>query len=161
MTTLQSAELLIFGTAKAQSEYSIIDKDKPTESSIEIISENSEGITLKLSLNAYKFSEVQTPNGTEVIVGSPNGINYMEKGLPDIPYFATTIRIPANGKAIAEIVDANYTTLEDISIAPSKGSIKRNVDPSTVPYEYGSCYSSQLRNPNGYPFSLCKNILPF
>ncbi len=139
---ISAALLLIFGTAKAQSEYSIIDKDKPTESSIEIISENSEGITLKLSLNAYKFSEVQTPNGTEVIVGSPNGINYMEKGLPDIPYFATTIRIPANGKAIAEIVDANYTTLEDISIAPSKGSIKRNVDPSTVPYEYGSCYST-------------------
>ena len=120
----------------------VIDNQKPQNSSVQIIEEDNSGITLKLNVNSYSLSEVQTPNGTEVIVGSPDGINYMEKGIPDVPYFATSVRIPAKGKAVAEIVDANYITVNNISIAPSKGSISRKIDPATVPFEYGKCYST-------------------
>lgn len=126
----------------------VIDNQKPQNSSVQIIEENNSGITLKLNVNSYSLSEVQTPNGVEVIVGSPDGINYMEKGIPDVPFFATSVRIPAKGKAIAEIVDANYITVNDISIAPSKGSISRNIDPATVPYEYGKCYSTDAFVPS-------------
>ena len=59
----------------------VIDNQKPQNSSVQIIEENNSGITLKLNVNSYSLSEVQTPNGTEVIVGSPDGINYMEKAL--------------------------------------------------------------------------------
>ena len=120
----------------------VIDNQKPQNSSVQIIEENNSGITLKLNVNSYSLREVQTPNGTEVIVGSPDGINYMEKGIPDVPYFATSVRIPAKGKAIAEIVDANYIIVNNISIAPSKGSISRKIDPATVPFEYGKCYNT-------------------
>lgn len=126
----------------------VIDNQKPQSSSVQIIEENNSGITLKLNVNSYSLSEVQTPNGTEVIVGSPDGINYMEKGIPDVPYFATSVRIPAKSKAIAEIVDANYITVNDINIAPSKGSISRKIDPATVPYEYGKCYSTDAFVPS-------------
>jgi len=119
----------------------VIDNQKPQNPSVEILEETANWITLKLNVNSYSLSEVQTPNGTEVIVGSPKGINDMGKGMPDVPYFATSVRIPAKGKAIAEVIDANYVTLENISIAPSKGAIKRNIDPSTVQYEYGKCYN--------------------
>ena len=126
----------------------VIDNQKPQNSSVEILEETGNWITLKLNVNSYSLSEVQTPNGTEVIVGAPEGINNMDKGIPDIPYFATSIRIPAKGKAIAEVVEANYVTVENISVAPSKGAIKRNIDPSTVPYEYGKCYSADAFVPN-------------
>ncbi|MBR5982475.1 MAG: T9SS type A sorting domain-containing protein [Bacteroidales bacterium] len=126
----------------------VIDNQKPQNSSVQIIEENGSGITLKLNVNSYSLSEVQTPNGTEVIVGSPDGINYMEKGIPDVPYFATSVSIPSKGKAIAEIVDANYITVNNISIAPSKGSISRKIDPATVPYEYGKCYSTDAFVPS-------------
>ena len=126
----------------------VIDNQKPQNSSIEILEETGNWITLKLNVNSYSLSEVQTPNGTEVIVGSPEGINNMDKGLPDIPYFATSVRIPEKGKAISEVIEANYVTVENISIAPSKGAIKRNIDPATVPYEYGKCYSADAFVPN-------------
>ena len=111
----------------------VIDNQKPQKSSVQIVEENGNGITLKLNVNSYSLSEVQTPNGTEVVVGTSEGINDMGKGMPDIPYFATSVRIPAKGKAIAEVIDAKYVTVENISVAPSKGAIKRNIDPSTVP----------------------------
>lgn len=120
----------------------IIDNQKPQNSSIEIVGENNAEIILRLNLNSYMLSNVQTPRGNEVTVGAPDGINDMGKGMPDVPYFATSIRIPSKGKAVAEIVEANYITVDNISIAPSKGAIKRNIDPATVPYEYGKCYST-------------------
>jgi hypothetical protein len=132
--------VVIATTLIVNAQTTIIDKQKPADSQIEVLGENSNEISLRLSLNSYTLTEVQTPKGTEVVVGSPEGINDMGKGLPDIPYFTTSVRIPSKGKAVVEIVDANYTTVDNISIAPSKGSIKRNIDPSTVPYEYGKCY---------------------
>lgn len=127
--------------AKSQ-QYNVIDNQKPQNSSIEILSETNSEITLKLNVNAYSFSEVQTPNGTEVVVSSPAGINYMDKGIPDLPYFTASICIPAKGRAITEIIGTDFVTLENISVAPSKGSISRNIDPATIPYEYGKCYST-------------------
>lgn len=125
--------------AKSQ-QYNVIDSQKPQNSSVEILSETNSEITLKLNVNAYSFNEVQTPNGTEVVVTSPAGINYMDKGTPDIPYFTASVCIPAKGKAVAEVIGSDFFTLENISVAPSKGSISRNIDPATVPYEYGKCY---------------------
>ena len=126
----------------------IIDSQKPIDSQITILGENNNEISLRLNLNSYTLTDVQTPNGTEVTVGSPKGINDMGKGMPDVPYFATSVRIPSKGKAVVEIVDANYITVDNISIAPSKGAIKRNVDPATVPYEYGECYGIDAFFPN-------------
>ena len=138
------ATILIVNAQKAI----IIENQQPIETQIAIVGENNNEITLRLNLNSYTLTDVQTPNGTEVIVGSPNGINDMGKGMPDIPYFATSVRIPSKGKAVVEIVDANYITVDNISIAPSKGAIKRNIDPSTVPYEYGKCYRMDAFVPN-------------
>ncbi len=145
-TLLLVAIIAITNWAKSQ-QINLIDSQKSAESTIEILSENTKEITLKLNLNAYSLQEVQTPNGTEVVVTSPNGINYMDKGLPDVPYFATSVRIPAKGKAVSEIIEANYITVENINIAPSKGSVKRNIDPATVPYEYGKCYKTDAYIP--------------
>lgn len=133
--------MLSIHVAYSQSNFTVIDKQKPTDSKIEILSENGQSITLKLSVNAYDFYQVETSNGTEVIVKSPNGINSMEKGMPDLPYFSTSINIPAKGKVVSEILGESYFTLQNMNIAPSKGSISRKVDPSTVPFEYGKCYS--------------------
>ncbi|MCF0207284.1 MAG: hypothetical protein HUK15_07640, partial [Bacteroidales bacterium] len=52
--------------------FTLINDKRPQESSINIISENENEITLKLSVNAYKLSEVETPNGIEMVVTSPN-----------------------------------------------------------------------------------------
>lgn len=133
--------------AKSQ-QYNVIDNDKSQNSTIEILSETNREIILKLNVNAYSLNEVQTPNGTEVVVTAPDGINYMDKGIPDVPYFATSVCIPSKGKAVAEVISSDFISLENINVAPSKGSISRNIDPSTIPYEYGKCYSTDAFVPS-------------
>jgi len=107
---------------------------------IEILDNSDEGVLIKLDVNSYRFDEVETPNGTEIVVKSPDCPNIYKKGAPDLPFITTAIVIPDNGGYKYEIISSDYITINDINIAPSKGTIYRNIDPKTVPYEYGNEY---------------------
>jgi hypothetical protein len=107
---------------------------------IEVIQTSSEGMTLKLTTNAYALDEVVTPRGNELIPVSPKCSNIYVKAAPSLPYYTTSINIPDLGGLKCEVISAEYETLTDISVAPSKGTIYRNVNPNDVPYEYGRQY---------------------
>jgi len=59
----------------------------------------------------------------------------------------TSLIIPDNANMEVEIVEAEYKEYTNILIAPSKGNFTRDIDPSTVPYEFGPAYSRD----NFYP----------
>lgn len=92
-----------------------------------------------------------------------------EKGLPAMPYFSKSIQLPEKGNYNYKIVYDSYQDIENIDIVPSKGNLKRNVDPETVPYNFGESYKTNdffpgelvkfgsphiLRNTRGLTFSL-------
>jgi hypothetical protein len=108
--------------------------------SINVLEQNSQGLTLKLTNNSYYFKDVNTPRGESVIVRSPKARNNFPKGSPDLPIIPTSIMIPNQGGFSYNIISSEYVTVENIEIAPSKGTIYRNQDPETVPYEYGREY---------------------
>ena len=45
------------------------------------------------------------------------------------------------GEMAVRVVEAEYMDFGNIEVAPSKGDFPRTIDPSTVPYTYGDCYS--------------------
>ncbi|HPX76405.1 MAG TPA: C25 family cysteine peptidase [Bacteroidales bacterium] len=108
--------------------------------SINVLEQNSQGLTLKLINNSYYFKDVITPRGEAVIVNSPKAKNNFPKGSPDLPLIPTSIMIPNQGGFSYNIISSEYVTVENIEIAPSKGTIYRNQDPEAVPYEYGREY---------------------
>jgi hypothetical protein len=107
---------------------------------IEILEQNSESITILLTNNSYWLKQVETPKGSSVIVNSPKAKNNFPKGSPDLPIITTSIIIPNQGGFKYDILSSEYTTIQDIDIAPSKGTIYRNQNPEDIPYEYGREY---------------------
>ena len=92
-----------------------------------------------------------------------------DKGLPAMPYFSKSIQLPEKGNYNYKIVYDSYQDIENIDIVPSKGNLKRNTDPESVPYTFGEEYSKNdffpgelvkfgsphiLRNTRGLTFSL-------
>ncbi|HQQ68344.1 MAG TPA: C25 family cysteine peptidase, partial [Candidatus Cloacimonadota bacterium] len=63
------------------------------------------------------------------------------KGEPQLPVINRSIIIGNNAKMKLEVFDVEYTDLK-LAIAPSKGVITRDIDPQTVPYEFGATYLS-------------------
>ena len=45
------------------------------------------------------------------------------------------------GEMAVRVVEAEYMDFGNIEVAPSEGDFPRTIDPSTVPYTYGDCYS--------------------
>ncbi|MDD2636465.1 MAG: C25 family cysteine peptidase [Bacteroidales bacterium] len=133
--------LLIFAFfVNAQTSWIKNNQTKNINPQIEVVETTSDGLVIKLNINAYRFDEVETPRGTEFVVKSPDCPNSYFKGAPDLPFISSSIAIPNQGGFSYKVLSAQFETINDIDIAPSKGSILRTVNPKTVPYEYGRAY---------------------
>jgi len=105
-----------------------------------LISNSANETVITFNVDSYDFERVQTPGGESVIVTAPHAGRIMTVGAPDLAKFSSAVIIPDQGKMAVEVVDATYTDLDNIKIAPSKGNLLRNQDPALVPYEYGKEY---------------------
>lgn len=81
----------------------------------------------------------------------------LEKGAPQIPIYSRNILIPATGNSEITITYDNYYELSNVSVLPSKGNLKRNVNPSEIPYEFGEVYNQNAF----YPGKLAELSSPF
>lgn len=81
-------------------------------------------------------------NGTSYIDFSKNHkITMLEAGAPQLPIFSKSFLLPEKGKATLVVEFDNYYELSDIQVTPSKGNLKRNVNPSLAPYTFGAAYN--------------------
>ncbi len=80
-----------------------------------------------------------------------------EKGAPALPLFHTTVQLPANGNPEIEVTFDEVIVYENVLVAPSKGVIKRNVQPGSVAYSFGPVYNEN----EFYPAQLAALKTPF
>jgi len=111
-----------------------------SEARVSVLAKSKTETTLRFSLNNADRLEVTTPQGPAYVLSMDQGTPLLQKGAPDVPKFATSLLIPGTGNMAVEIVDAEYQDFPNVAVAPSKGDLKRTIDPATVPYEYGSVY---------------------
>jgi hypothetical protein len=102
---------------------------------------------LQFDLTGVRFSEVSTPQGTAKIPHFEDGTPLLEAGMPDLPKYATALRIPAGASMRVEITEAVFEEYTGVDIAPSKGNLLRKVDPASVPYQYGAAYTQDAFYP--------------
>lgn len=120
-------------------------------------SEDSKSIrfTHELEAKSFRYKEI---NGQSMIDFSKDfKVLTQEKGAPALPLFHETIQLPATGNPEIEVTYDQVTIYDHIEIAPSKGVIKRNSDPASVPYSFGPAYSTNAF----YPASVAVLKTPF
>ena len=128
--------LLIAGSAFAQK--------APTT---KLISSSEEQIVVNVQLNGFTATPVKTPQGEQVIITAPGMVSALEAGAPDLPMFAIPAIIGDRAEMTINIIDAQYTDLNDMDIAPSKGNFSRQINPDDVPYTYGTMYQQDAFYP--------------
>jgi hypothetical protein len=108
-------------------------------------------------LGEYQFKTIQTTRGPEIQVVSKGGTSILKAGSPDLPKFSRSVIIPDLASYQVDVVSSNSSEIENIQIAPSKGNLIRNIDPSTVAFNQGAIYqtnawfpenNSDLRTPH-------------
>lgn len=125
--------------------------------SVSVLNSSSTETELLFSLKGFSQTAVQTPNGNAVVIGSTKLTRILEAGAPDLAKMAFSLTIPDHAAMVVDELNSSYTTYQNMEVAPSKGNIYRNTDPSSIPYTYGSAYSQN----QFYPGNLVQLQQPY
>lgn len=108
---------------------------------IELQENTNEHIVFTVTLNSYKLEEITTERGIAYRVNSTNGSSILESGSPDLSKLAQSVIIPNMEEMTLNIHGTEFIEIGNIEIAPSKGNIKRNINPNTIKYTWNENYT--------------------
>ena len=126
-------------------------------SSISVVSSSASETELLFTLDGFSQTPVQTPHGNAFVISSSKLTCILEAGAPDLSKMAFSIAIPDHANMVVDELNSTYTSYQNIEVAPCKGNLYRNTDPSTVPFTYGSSYSQN----SFYPGQLVQLQQPY
>lgn len=138
--SLVAVMLLSAASTPAQNRHIVIGKTTADMYKTTLTADGNNSTTVKFELNAIDLIEVETELGKANLVRSFKAPEILEAGEPNLFYLTSTLIIPNTGRAAVEAIYGKYTEIENIEVAPSKGNLKRNIDPKTVPYTKGEVY---------------------
>jgi len=118
-----------------------INSSVPAPAKITLTFSNIERSVVHLTIDGFNLKEVQTPRGTVNTILLEESTPMLNAGAPELPKITTSLIIPDMAEMGIRVVSSAYKDYENMEIAPSKGVIMRDVDPSTVPYQYGEQYN--------------------
>lgn len=110
--------------------------------SIRVIFSDELETILQYNISHFETKPVQIDgNEWHTILLSKEGIT-QDKGYPQLPVFNRSIIISNTARMNLEVYDVQYYEMQ-LKVAPSKGIITRDINPDTVPYEFGDIYQSK------------------
>lgn len=120
------------------------------ETVITILSNNSSSIVLNYNFGEYTLNTMLINGEVTVYPEMINATPLLEAKAPDLSKISESITIPKGAHVTYEILKEEFTDLNDRIVRPSKGNLYRNIDPTKVPYEFGSVYTKS----NWFPKSI-------
>jgi len=139
------------------SDWITIQSVNPAPAEFSLINSNNQSSTVQFRLDGFWKSEVETTKGTAWLINVDGGGAILKTGAPDLPRFATSLIIPDKAAMKIQVLTAEFQEIRNVLIAPSKGNLTRDIDPETVPYEYGKYYSTDAE----YPAEISKLDEPY
>ncbi len=122
-----------------------------------LLSSTDEILTIEHTFNELTPQETEINSISHWNFDQTYKITSKKKGAPALPTFAESLIIPNQGAVELVIEHDGYTEYNNVLISPSKGSLKRNVSPSSIPYEFGAEYNEDAF----YPGQLATMSEPF
>ena len=122
-------------------QWTSITSHSPESFCTQLISSTENSIKVNVQVPGFYTINVTTPQGEANVITVPKSVSTAQAGEPNVPMTGIPIMIGDRARMNARVIDAQYKDFENIEVAPSKGDFPRTIDPETVPYTYGECYS--------------------
>ncbi|MBR4787428.1 MAG: T9SS type A sorting domain-containing protein [Bacteroidales bacterium] len=102
-------------------------------------SSNQEAV-IRVDFPNYYTHSVMVDGQRMALLSMPEAYPINVVGNPQLLQTATSLMIPENSVPTAEILHSSYQTVTDFELAPSKGTLYRNINPQDIPYQKGPAY---------------------
>ncbi|MGD9202761.1 MAG: C25 family peptidase propeptide domain-containing protein, partial [Chitinispirillia bacterium] len=118
-----------------------------TWSKVLLLNEHSDAIKLKFEIPHYEIGSkiIDGKRYNSIIDRSEPSTN--DKGFPEVPYYTQSIIIGDNSVSDIEVINIEFTEIKISRLVPSRGQIKRNQDPNTIPFTLGKIYTQNIWYP--------------
>ena len=137
-----------FAQMQTSPQWNKVLSDQPETFRTQLISSSENSIKVNVQVPGFYTTNVTTPRGEAKVITMPKAVSTAHAGEPDMPMTGIPAIIGDQARMNIRVLDAQYMDFEGIEVAPSKGDFPRTIDPATVPYTYGECYSQDAFFPS-------------
>lgn len=123
-----------------QSTWYPLSQRNPSEFRASLVSSSGGESVVEFTLPGFYMHDVPAPRSQSKVIRVPRTAPIAEKGAPDMVLLTAPLIIPDLANMEIVVLEAEYQDIFNIEVAPSKGNFSRQIDPSTVPFEYGPMY---------------------
>ena len=141
------AMFLMASTFVYAQEWVGVDKSSPVKIQETLVSSSEDEIIVDVKVGGFIYTSVETPNGKQVVISGEGMASMLIKGAPDLPMYPISMIIGDRAEMEVSVVKSNYTDIENIEVAPSKGNFSRQINPADVEYVYGEMYEQDAFYP--------------
>ncbi|MCK5127140.1 MAG: hypothetical protein KAR42_12875, partial [candidate division Zixibacteria bacterium] len=114
---------------------------------VSVLESNDSRTVIRYEIGSFNQTPVQINNREYFTIGLVDEGLIINQGSPHLPRICRSIIIPDNSRMSIKILESEYVEYKDIDIAPSKGSITRDINPDDVPYAFGTEYTQNAWYP--------------
>lgn len=114
----------------------------------QLISNDDSGIAISHKLREMPYQYVAINGQQHIDFSKTHQVISMETGMPALPLYHTSVQLPAKGSTILVVEYDGVTEIQNVEVAPSKGNLKRNIDPASVDYTFGVAYQQNAFYPS-------------
>ncbi|MFH1999533.1 MAG: C25 family cysteine peptidase, partial [Planctomycetota bacterium] len=114
-------------------------------------------ISVQVHDYASETVRVNGQNYTRISLEGEGIVQRERPGFPSLPAIYRSLMLPDAARMQIHILKEEYHEIHDIDLISNKGTILRNVDPSTVPYTFNEVYETD----GFYPGDLTLNRDPY
>lgn len=107
---------------------------------VEILQDDAQGTILQYEFSVPTLKPVRMADGQAMIVRLGDESINTPAGEPALADVRRSLSVSATADMGASMIAGDYYEIENVDVAPSKGPIKRTVNPSDVPYTFGPVY---------------------
>jgi len=133
--------LICFAATSSADEWKSIRSQQPVDATVTLISSEISTSVIHFKLDGFYLNEVKTQQGNAFSVSVGGTSPILDKNAPDLPKMTTSVIIPDRAMMDLEVISSSFVEYANMEIAPSKGNFTRDIDPSTIPFEYGRPYN--------------------
>ena len=112
----------------------------PNQPHLNVIESGSQSTVVEVVLPGFQTDSLMI-NGAEFQqVSVPGMVPMNVKGQPDLPQYGFDLMIPFGTESSVRVLEVDSVDFQIGAVAPSKGSLTRDVNPADVPFEFGPSY---------------------
>ncbi|MBA2612697.1 MAG: T9SS type A sorting domain-containing protein [Bacteroidetes bacterium] len=115
--------------------FSIIAKD-----GFKIIKSEANSVTVEYTFSGMDQQSVNINGKNYQKIYATGCVPVLNVGFPQVLRSSVSLAIPNNAFPKLEILSNDYSEVNNVALAPSKGSLTRNINPEEIPYVFGNVY---------------------